>query len=236
VNYLAMDLESVPDVAAGRRLYGFAGDDEQVAAAMARHRVAETEGRSDFLAPGLHRIVGVGLAGVNPDSGAVKIEARCDEDEGSLIGFAVGALAKRPTLITYNGGGFDLPVLRYRALIHGLAIPVLYGAPGDKQWERYDYRYGDRHIDLADVLSGYGASSRMKLDEIAQLCGLGEKPMSGADVWPAWLAGERERIRGYVEDDTVKTLRLFLRWQASRGRLPPDQLLALEEALNGVPA
>lgn len=229
---LALDCETVPDTDAGRRLFGYTGTDAEVAAAMAAARLEATKGNSDFLVPGLHRIVAVGLAGIDTITATVRIEAHCEADEPALVELTHAALAKGPRLLTWNGNSFDLPVLRYRALRHGIPLPDLYGPENAKPWEQYQNRYGERHIDLADVLSGYGAAPRMRLDDVALLCGLAPKPMHGAEVFEAWLAGELERIRGYVESDAVTALRLALRWELSRGRLTPGELERLEKAID----
>ena len=102
-----------------------------------------------------------------------------------------------PDLVSWNGSGFDLPVLSYRALKHGisartpigrLARPTVIGASTITLVATIG------HIDLMDVLSAYGASSRASLDTVAQLIGRpGKLGMSGAHVWPAFLRGEIAR-------------------------------------------
>jgi hypothetical protein len=207
---------------------------------MAQHRLEKTKGSSDFLPPGWHRIVAVGLAGINMDSLTIKVSGGYSEHEADLIHLAREALAKRPRLVTYNGGPFDLSVLRHRAMVHRVDLLALYGGPNLKQWDRYLYRYGDAHLDLADALSGYGASPRMRLDEVAQLCGFdGKGDVTGADVLDLWLDEQHTTIRDYVQRDAVLTLRVALRYLLTQGRLAPDRerlaLDALDRHLDGVP-
>ena len=68
-----------------------------------------------------------------------------------------GSRCKRTT----RTGGFDLPVIRYRAMLHGVAAPEFYRLDGEWKWNNYQNRFHDMHVDLMDVLSGYGASMRI---------------------------------------------------------------------------
>ena len=61
-----------------------------------------------------------------------------------------------PILVTFGGNGFDLPLLRYRAFALGVPVPGLHGGGHRNYW----HRFGQDHVDLCDVLSGYGATMR----------------------------------------------------------------------------
>ena len=82
-------------------------------------------------------------------------------DEKKLLQGFFGYFERlKPRLVSFNGRGFDLPVLKYRAMVHGVSVSWLYGA-GDK-WNSYQNRYStDWHCDLLDVLSDYGTSARV---------------------------------------------------------------------------
>lgn len=228
---LVLDLETVPCLVMGDRVWGIPSQDDGYAF-MAQVRDAETEGKSDFLKPAMHRIVALGMVGLDTDSGLVEVSGHAGENEAEMIGYAHAWLKGLPVLVTWNGLGFDLPVLRYRALFHGLTVPLFWS--GQKSYERLDYRYGDRHIDLCDVLSCYGRSTALKLSEAAALFDFPCKTQgAGADVLALWKAGDYERIRGYVEEDARVTARIFLRWWASRGR--SGEFDALDAQLAGAP-
>jgi predicted PolB exonuclease-like 3'-5' exonuclease len=132
-----------------------------------------------------------------------------------------------PTLVSWNGSGFDLPVLNYRALAHGLSAARYWEVgDGDRDFRYNNYlaRYHWRHVDLMDVLSAYGASGRASLDHIAQLLKLpGKLGMSGADVWPAYRRGDIAAIRNYCETDALNTYLIYLRFQVLRGGLDAKQ-------------
>ncbi len=239
---LAFDLETVPDTDAGRRLHGLTGTDAEVAAAMLALRQEETGGRTDFLKPAYHRVVGLGIAAVAlGPSPEVNLKSWAGGVERDLLTRFLDCLRRRPQLVSWNGSGFDLPVIRYRALLHGLATGVLYGPPEQRQWESYAYRYGESHIDLMDVLAGYGASPSQGLDEMARLAGLpGKTVASGDQVANLVFADEWSRVERYVRLDAVQTLLLFLRWQAGRGRIGAttyvEALKALRNRVSQEPA
>ena len=73
-----------------------------------------------------------------------------------------------PILVTFGGNGFDLPLLRYRAFALGVPVPGLHGGAHRDYW----HRFGHDHVDLCDVLSGYGASAKPSLAEMAALANI----------------------------------------------------------------
>ena len=130
-----------------------------------------------------------------------------------------------PQLVSWNGSGFDLPVLHYRALVHGIPGCCYWDmGENDREFKFNNYisRFHSRHTDLMDVLAGYQNRAWAPLDEIAQLCGLpGKLGMDGSQVWPAWQRGEIDAIRNYCETDVANTYLLFQRFQRMRGALTP---------------
>ena len=70
---------------------------------------------------------------------------------------------QHPTMVTYNGRRFDLPVLANRMLKHGVPFSAYYAS------RDYRYRFSDEgHMDLADVLTDYGASRQPSLDRLGR--------------------------------------------------------------------
>ena len=113
-------------------------------------------------------------------------------------------------LVSFNGGGFDLPVLRYRALAQSLSIPgMLHGGRRD-----YWYRFGRDHIDLCDLLSGFGASARPSLNEIAALMGVPAKlyGIDGSKVEALAEAARLDDIANHCLGDVITSFRLLLRF------------------------
>ena len=221
---LAFDLETVPDVQAGRRISALSGTDVEVAAAMVQRREEETKGRTAFLKPALHRVVGLGLVRVDVTGGQLRecsVRGWAGEGEPDLLRRFFAALHEYPQLVSWNGNGFDLPALRARALLYQLDTRHLDGPIAQKPWESYLNRYSERHVDLMDVLAGYGASPPLSLHEAARLCGLpGKGAVDGSQVADLAQAMDWPAIQDYVQSDALQTMWLFLRWQVGRGQFP----------------
>ena len=228
MNVLVFDIETVPDLEAGRRLYGLDGlSDEDVAKAMFHLRRQETGG-SDFLKLHLHRVVAISAVLRSRDALKVWSLGEPQSDERELVQRFYDGIDKfTPTLVSWNGGGFDLPVLHYRALKHGISAPRYWDTGDDDRdfkWNNYLSRYHARHTDLMDVLSGYQARAVAPLDEVASMLGFpGKMGMSGAKVWDAFLAGGIADIRNYCETDVLNTYLVYLRFELMRGRLTPAE-------------
>jgi hypothetical protein len=227
---MTFDIETVPDTEFGRRLHGLDGwSDEDVAEYMLYRRRQQTG--HEFLPHVQHRIVAVSVAFRSGDGLRIWSLGDAGADELELVTrFFDGIERFAPELVSWNGGGFDLPVLHYRSLRHGVAAPR-YWETGDTdtsfRYNNYLGRFHWRHIDLMDVLAGYQLGGRAKLDDVAQLLGLpGKLGMSGAQVWSAWREGGIERIRRYCETDVLNTYLVYLHFQRLRGHLDERQLAA----------
>ncbi|HUN27475.1 MAG TPA: 3'-5' exonuclease [Steroidobacteraceae bacterium] len=223
MNVLVFDIETVPDVRLGRRLHGLEGlSDEQVAKAMFTLRRQKTS--EEFLPHAAQRIVAISCALRSRDGLNLWSLGEPHAPERELIErFFEGIARYSPTLVSWNGSGFDLPVLHYRALAAGVQAPR-YWETGDEdttfRYNNYLNRYHWRHIDLMDVLAGYQPRSRAALADTAALLGFpGKLGFDGSRVWEAFLAGEIVRIRRYCETDVLNTYLIFLRFQLLRGQL-----------------
>jgi hypothetical protein len=228
---LVFDIETVPDVAGVRRLQGIddAVSDDQVAAMAAQLR-RQAAGH-DFLPLHLHRVIAISCGLADNDTFRVWSIGGTDDREGDIIQrFFDGIEKYTPQLVSWNGGGFDLPVLHYRGLIHGVRAPRYWDTGDDDRDFRYNNyisRYHMRHCDVMDLLSLYQIRAVAPLDEIARLLGLpGKLGMDGSQVWTAYQAGRLAEIRNYCETDVVNTYLVFLRFQAMRGALTTDEYRA----------
>jgi predicted PolB exonuclease-like 3'-5' exonuclease len=225
---LVFDIETIPDVPGLRALYELdpeLTDSDVAEIAFQRRRAAAGH---DFLQPHLHRVVAISCALREGDSLKVWSLGSPEDDEAQLIQrFYDGIDKYTPQLVSWNGGGFDLPVLHYRGLVNGV-VASRYWDLGDDDREfrfnNYIGRYHTRHIDLMDLLALYQPRNNAPLDEIARLMGLpGKLGMDGSQVWGAYREGRIADIRNYCETDALNTWLVFLRFQLMRGAISADQ-------------
>ncbi|HJP39151.1 MAG: 3'-5' exonuclease [Gammaproteobacteria bacterium] len=230
MNTMVFDIETVPDVELGRRLYPLAElDDHDVAKAMFFRRMQESG--TEFLQHYQHRIVAISI--VLCDDRGLKVLSLGDRNssEKELIrDFFKGVQAYSPQLVSWNGSGFDLPVLHYRALLHGIQAPLYWETGDDIQsfrYNNYQSRYHQRHIDVMDVLAGFQPRASAKLDAIAVMLGFpGKMGLAGDKVWDYFLDGQIDKIRNYCETDVLNTYLVFLRFQHMRGLIDSLELEA----------
>ncbi|HYL17987.1 MAG TPA: 3'-5' exonuclease [Burkholderiales bacterium] len=225
---LAFDIETVPDVLGLRRLSGLPADmSDADIAELAFQRRRQVTG-NDFLPLHLHRVVAISCALRERNSFTVWSLGDSGEPEAGLIRrFFDGVEKYTPQLVSWNGGGFDLPVLHYRGLVHGIRAQRYWELGDDDRefkWNNYISRYHLRHLDLMDLLSLYQPRASAPLDEIAQLIGFpGKLGMDGSKVWDAFQRGEIAAIRNYCETDAANTYLVYLRFQLLRGMLTAEQ-------------
>jgi predicted PolB exonuclease-like 3'-5' exonuclease len=223
MNILVFDIETIPDTDLGRRLYDLANlTDEQVGRIMFTKRRQEVG--SEFLSHEQHRVVAISVVMRTRDS--LKVWSLGDEasSEKDLIErFFDGLDRYTPDLVSWNGAGFDLPVLHYRSLLHGITA-ARYWETGNSdasfRYSNYLSRFHWRHMDLMDILSGFQGRGRASLQDVACLLGLpGKLGMHGSQVWDTFLAGGLKRIRDYCETDVLNTYLVYLRFELLRGNL-----------------
>lgn len=228
MNIFVFDIETIPDVNLGRKLLELDPklSDHDVVKAM---QVAQLEkSGTDFMRLHCHQIVAISAVFRHRDSIKVWSLGEEDSNEKELIERFYSGIEKfMPTLVSWNGTGFDLPVLHYRALMHGVPSQV-YWETGDFdsnfRWNNYLNRYHNRHLDLMDVLASHQPRANAPLDEIATSLGFpGKMGMSGAKVWDAFADGQIKAIRDYCETDVLNTYLVYLRFELIRAKLTPDE-------------
>ena len=225
---LVFDIETVPDADGLRRVHSFGpelNDAAVVEFALQRRRQASG---NDFLPPHMHRVVAISCALRSDDGVRVwSLGSPADSERDIVQRFFDGIEKYTPQLVSWNGSTFDLPVLHYRAMIHG--IPgCCYWDSGDNnrdfKFNNYLSRFHTRHTDLMDVLAGFQNRAWAPLDELARLCGFpGKLGMEGSQVWAAWTRGEIGAIRDYCETDVANTFLLYQRFQMVRGAMSAEE-------------
>jgi predicted PolB exonuclease-like 3'-5' exonuclease len=213
---IAWDLETIPDLPTAARMLGLG------AAAEAEVRQALGEG---FPKHPLHKIVCIGALVASRQPEGWRVDALGaphvgERPEGELIkAFAERVGQLRPQLITWNGHSFDLPVLRYRAMVNRVAAEGL-------QVRQYFHRYTEDALDLCDVLGSYVPGGKVKLDEVSKILGLTGKPdgIDGSRVEEMVQAGQIEEVARYCETDVFNTYRVWLVYELFRGTITAEQL------------
>jgi 3'-5' exonuclease len=220
---IVWDIETVPDLRGFAAANGLEGmSDDEVRTAMG----------DKFPKHIYHSIICIGaLVAHREDAHSTVIALGAphvgERPEKALISAFIDRIAElSPQLVTYNGSSFDLPVLRYRALVHGVRAPGLSARP-------YFNRYTEDAVDLCDLLSSYSSQGKVTLHELCRVMGLPGKPdgISGADVERYYREGRIREIAEYCESDVVNTYRVWLRHELFRGRLSAPGFEASEATL-----
>jgi predicted PolB exonuclease-like 3'-5' exonuclease len=232
---LVFDIETIPDVAGLRRLNDLPAElsDEEVAELAFQQRRAKSG--NDFLPLHLQRIVTISCVLRTNEGFKVWSLSEPDLNEGAIIQRFFDGIEKfTPQIVSWNGGGFDLPVLHYRGMLHGVVAPRYwdmgdgdYADSRDFKWNNYISRYHTRHLDLMDLLALYNGRANAPLDELAKLFGFpGKLGMDGGKVWSAWQDGLIAEIRDYCETDVVNTYLVYNRFRRMRGELTAEEDVA----------
>jgi 3'-5' exonuclease len=238
----AFDAEWVPDPATGRAVYGLAKEsDTEVIAEMWRQGGATPEDPRPYLKTILCRVASISVVMRKAERGKeprLTLFSLPQPEEGCLAEAEIldrflGAIGKsKPQLVGFNSQSADLKILVQRALVHRLHLPMFCARP-DKPWEGPDYfaRENSYHIDLREVLSGWGKASS-SLHEIASACGIpGKIDTNGSNVIDLWLAGDIRKIVQYNECDALTTYLVWLRLAHLAGCMKTEEFTQEESAL-----
>ncbi len=223
MNVFVFDIETVPDIESGKNIYALEGlSDQDTIRAIENLRTQQTG--SEYMPHYMQRIVTISVALSSVEMFKVWSLGSLQSTEKELLTRFFHGLEKyNPTLVSWNGGGFDLPVIHFRSLLHGVCARHYWQTGGEDTSFRYNNylnRYHWRHIDLMDVIAAYQPRAFAKLDHVATMLGFpGKLGMDGNKVCDAYLAGELASIRNYCETDVLNTYLLYLRFELIRGKL-----------------
>ncbi len=176
-----------------------------------------------------HQIVALGVCWFDRNHKVKKLGIIGDgkSESETLEDFVRFFDGRQPDIVTWNGRGFDMPVIATRCFKHGIPFHVYYESRG------FHYRFTtEQHLDLMDFLSDFGASRPARLDTIARLIGLpGKSAVEGRDVSPLIHAGKLAEVQGYCLSDVLQISAVFLRTQLIRGLLSREEYQASIDAL-----
>jgi 3'-5' exonuclease len=220
---LIFDIETVTDLKSGAHLYQLDLADDDLEQALMKLR--RQEAGTDFQRLALHEIVCISGLWID-ELGAMKLFSFSREKftEAEILRKFLSIFDKRnPTLVSWNGSQFDLPVILFRAMYHGLSAPSLFDQgeiDTQKRYNNYQNRYHHRHVDLMDIMAMFNGRNFQKLDDIAQLLGFpGKRGEEGYHV-PAYIkAQEWLKLTSYCEGDVLNTWLIYIRWLLLKGQL-----------------
>ncbi|MEO1023339.1 MAG: ribonuclease H-like domain-containing protein [Bacteroidota bacterium] len=208
------DIETIPDIAFVRSVLNEPDLEEDALLERAAEDLAKN--KSGFLPPMYHRMVSwVGLWIANDGRPVTKASWNgTNEKEGLEQIFAALNTYKDFGLVHHNGKGFDIPVLTYRSMKHGLQMPARMGM------HEIRYRYSKANIDLVDEFSNYGASSWPKLKHLGQLIGIPFKQTGeGNEVYTMFKENKLAEIEHYCYEDVMATYIIWIYYQFTTGAI-----------------
>lgn len=218
---LVFDIETVPDLSVVYPLTGKLFEKPEEGRAILDEYHLE-KAKTTFPKPPFHKIVAISclcadITKDGPDLKWIKSVGGEEDSEAVILSRFLSYLHKaEATLVSFNGRGFDLPVIKYRAMKHNLQAKFL--SLGTK-WESYTQRYApDWHCDVLEQLTDYGASGKVSLHEVATAFNIpGKIDVNGGGVWDLYQDGKINEIRDYCETDVMSTYLLYLRWRLLGG-------------------
>lgn len=227
MNIFVFDIETIPDCTSGRKIHHL-DDLSDADTASALQSMQKEKTGSDFLPHYLQKVITISAVFRQKEKSKdiLRVWSLGEEDSDEkdiLTRFFHGIEKYTPTLVSWNGSGFDLPVLHYRALLHGIEAPR-YWEVGQMdpnfRWNNYLSRYHYRHMDLMDLLAGYMPRANAPLDDLAVMLGFpGKMGVKGNQVWDFYQQGKIKQIRDYCETDVLNTYLVYLRFEKMRGML-----------------
>lgn len=224
---LVFDIETIPDTDGLRALNGIPADASDAEVAEMAFAARKEKTGSEFLPHHLQRVAAISCVFRDDDGFRVRSLGAVEDGEARLVNDFFRVIERyTPQLVSWNGGGFDLPVLHYRAMVHGIPASRYWETGNedrDFKWNNYLSRYHTRHLDLMDMLALYTGRANAPLDDLAKLCGFpGKLGVDGSQVWPLFQQGGIQDIRAYCETDVVNTYLVYCRFQKMRGELSQE--------------
>jgi 3'-5' exonuclease len=232
-NLFIFDIETIPDTEAAKSLLNLKTDDvSELRKALAEYHNKDLPPENVFVKPLFHKIVAISFAKIAVsrfgEYETYKLEdlrsgGNIDSNEAELVqGFFKYFEKITPRLVSFNGRSFDMPVLKYRAMKHDIAVPFLYKM-GDK-WNSYNSRYSlDWHCDLLEAVSDFNASGKVRLNDVCAILGYpGKIDVDGSAVFTLYDEGKVAEIRDYCETDVLNTYLLYLSYALHRGIIDAD--------------
>ncbi|AQW81736.1 3'-5' exonuclease [Campylobacter pinnipediorum] len=221
------DCETIPDVDLLRRVYGFDGDDMDVS--LQAFEYQKSISGSEFLPVMFHKVVAISAVIADEYGKFERVNTMEGEDERDILSKFINFINRlNPRLVSFNGRGFDLPMIMTRAMRYNLTANAYYETDNKElnknKWENYRSRYDARfHLDLLDHISDFGAVRGLKLDLLCASLNLpGKYDVHGDQVLQLYYENEIFKINEYCESDVLNTYWLFLKFELLQGHVTLD--------------
>jgi len=228
VRYLVFDVETAADAELVAKLR-YPGEELAPAEAVRRYRdeLLERHG-SDFIPYTFQVPISITVAKVAGDGRLIDVVALDEPEFRSHVmtdHFWRGWEAyRRPVLVSFNGRGFDLPLLELAAFRYGLSLPGWFDQTA-KSYDQPRNRFNtDAHVDLCELLTNFGATRFTGgLNLAANLLGKpGKMDVQGDMVQDMYDAGRLAEINDYCRCDVLDTYFVFLRTRVLLGQMKLD--------------
>lgn len=242
-NLFIFDIETIPDLKAARNLLDLPElDRDELREALTDYHLEITGGKNSFLRQCFHQTVAISFVEceIERDSNGQEIYHLLDIRSGGDLASSEADLVKGffshlkknfSRLVSFNGKSFDLPVLKYGAMKNEVEAAWLYKS-GDK-WNNYNQKFSlDWHCDLADAFSDFGASAKVKMNELCAAFNLpGKIGVDGSQVASMYDEGRLQEIRDYCETDVINTYLLYLTYQHHNGSISHNSFVQARDDL-----
>ncbi len=238
------DCETIPDADLIKKSFDTSLADDYQITQEALKQYEEEKG-SSFLPLPYHKVVALSAVIADEFGRFIKVgdfgEGR--DDEESIIRHFFGFIEdKNPKLVSFNGRGFDMPMLLIRAMRYNISFPAWFDQNNPMlnktKWENYRQRYAEQfHLDLLDSMGSFGAVRNLKLDTLCTMAGIpGKYDVSGDQVLDLYYDGKLDLIKEYCQSDVLNTYWLYLKYELLRGELTlPDYYSFLQTMRDKLP-
>lgn len=242
-NLFVFDIETIPDLNAARNLLALPNaETKELRDALVKYHLDLTDQKNSFLRQPFHKVITISFleAEISRDFNGQEIYKIIDVRSGGDLAASEADLIKGffshlkknfSRLVSFNGKNFDMPVLKYGAMKHEVEATWLYKS-GDK-WNNYNQRYSlDWHCDLAEAFSDFGASAKVKMNELCAAFNLpGKIGIDGSKVMEYFDQNRLQEIRDYCETDVLNTYLLYLVYQHHNGSISHDSFAKSKQNL-----
>lgn len=221
------DCETIPDSDDLRKTFGYEGSDLEVSK-MAMEEYFKKY-NTEFLPVCFHKVVCISAVMADKFGKFLRVSTMEGENERQKITKFIDFINKySPKLISFNGRGFDLPMLMIRAMKYNISATAYFDtndkANGKDKWKNYRTRFdGTFHLDLLEHISDFKSVGGLKLDYLCSTLNLpGKYDVHGDAVLDMFYNSKLDKINEYCESDTLNTYWLFLKYELLKGNITAD--------------